>query len=306
MTAWRLVCDAGGTNVRVGRSSGGTVAYVRVLPSAAGLDIAMLLANYVGEFEDRAELEGAAIAAAGPVQDEAVELTNADIVVRAAAVREALQRPVRLLNDLEAVAWALPHLPASDLQAIRDCDMPLEGSKLAINIGTGFGAALLVETRHGAHVCALEPGHMKLASAVACQPATVTARRSIEDVLSGTALADPSIRSEVWRYAPPVARPGADLFRAARDSCEGQRFIADFSALFGQVCGDLVLATGAWGGVYISGSVAGAWAHAADIETYISAFCDKGPMSGRMMRVPTYHIVARHPALLGLARAPLF
>jgi glucokinase len=58
--------------------------------------------------------------------------------------------------------------------------------------------------------------------------------------------------------------------------------------------------------VYITGSVASAWGHVADIDAFRAAFCDKGPMSFRMTRVPVHHIVAQHPALKGLAVAPLF
>lgn len=306
MTAWRIVCDAGGTNVRFARAYAGHIDGVRAVPTSAGLDVPALLADFAATFEDRDDLEGALIAAAGPVQDAQVTLTNADVTIRAAGVRDALQRPVRVLNDLEAVAWALPHLTVSDLRTLLACDLPLAGGKLAINIGTGFGAALLLETPRGSHVCALEPGHMKLATSAACKPGTVTATRSIEDVLSGMALADPSLLHEIWDLSQGAGIETSDLFSSAGATAVHQRFTADFSALFGQVCGDLVLATGAWAGVYITGSVASAWGHVAAIDAFRAAFCDKGPMSVRMARVPVHHIVAQHPALKGLAVAPLF
>lgn len=306
MTAWRIVCDAGGTNVRVARASARHIGDVRAVPTSEGLDVAALLADFASTFEDRDDLEGALVAAAGPVQDGDVMLTNADVTIRAAAVRDAVQRPVRIMNDLEAVAWALPHLTVADLRTLLACDMPLAGGKIAINIGTGFGAALLLETPRGPHVCALEPGHMKLATSAACKPGTVTATRSIEDVLSGMALANTALLHEIWGVPQAAEMETRNLFSSARTSVERQRFIADFSALFGQVCGDLVLATGAWASVYITGSVASAWGQVANIEAFQKAFCDKGPMSVRMARVPVHHITAGHPALIGLAVAPLF
>ncbi len=306
MTAWRIVCDAGGTNVRYARASAGRIQDVRALPTSTGLDIPALLAHFAATFEDREHLEGAVIAAAGPVQDAEVTLTNADVTIRAAGAREALHRPVVVMNDLEAVAWALPHLTLADLRTLLACDMPLTGGKLALNIGTGFGAALLVETPRGLHVCALEPGHMKIATLAACKASPPAATLSIEEVLSGKALADPQMLHEIWGLRQAAVFDSRHLFSAARASAEHQRFISGFSALFGQVCGDLVLATGAWAGVYLTGSVATAWSHAADIEAFRAAFCDKGPMSARMVRVPVHLIVAEHPALRGLAAAPLF
>ena len=303
MNSWRIVCDAGGTNVRMARCEASRLGHVRVVPTSAGLDIAALLSGYATTFPDREALAGAMIAAAGPVMDEHVKLTNADVTIHAAAVRETLQRPVRVLNDLEAVAWALPHLTGADVRAICACEMPLAGPKLAINIGTGFGASLQIETPHGAHVCALEPGHMKLAAAGL--PGEVTARLSIEDVLSGLALRDSATAAHFWRWNG-ARHAGAELFSRAHESDDGRRFILAFSALFGQVCGDLVLATGAWGGVYTTGSVAAAWARGGDVEAFRAAFCDKGPMSTRMARVPVQHITLGHPALMGLGSAPLY
>jgi glucokinase len=278
---------------------------LRCVPTSPGLDIAALLADFADGSGEMSDLAGAAIAAAGPVLDDAVKLTNADVTIEGAAVRDVLHKPVRIMNDLEAVAWALPHLTKADTRTLLDCDMPLKGSTLAINIGTGFGAALLVETRQGAHVCALEPGHMKLATAAAFSPGILTARLSIEDVLSGKALTNPAVLAEFWGWQQGRDSSGAGLFANARESIDGQRFIDDFSAIFGQVCGDLVLATGGWGGVYMTGSVANAWAHAANIDKFRSAFCDKGPMLARMVRVPVHHITLGWPVLLGLAAVPV-
>ena len=215
MTSWRIVCDAGGTNVRMARCEAGRLDHVRIVHTSPGLDIAALLSGYAATFSDREALAGAMIAAAGPVMDEHVKLTNADVTIHASSVREALHRPVRVLNDLEAVAWALPHLTGADIRAISACEMPLAGSKLAVNIGTGFGASLLIDTPHGAHVCALEPGHMKLAAAGL--PGEITATLSIEEVLSGLALSDSATVAQFWRWSGArEAGTGSVLSRARK------------------------------------------------------------------------------------------
>ncbi len=303
MTAWRIVCDVGGTNVRLARSEG--VAQLRgliVRPTAALVALEDEISAYARQWDDPEDLEGAAIAAAGPVEDGTVELTNANLEISAHKICDALGKPVRLVNDLAAVAWALPHLARADLIAVCAVDLPLAGPRLVINIGTGFGAAVLMETRGGLHVLSCEPGHMKLASGLENCSAGVGVTASIEDVFSGRALMDRERLREVWRLEGDVT---ADVFGGGANTNHRRRFLSDFSALLGQVCGDLVLATGAWGGVYLCGSVLSGWVGVANREAFQSRFRDKGPMSARMKRVGVNHIAASHPSLLGLAAVPL-
>jgi glucokinase len=75
--------------------------------------------------------------------------------------------------------------------------------------------------------------------------------------------------------------------------------------MLGAVCGNLVLATGAWGGVYLCGSVVKAWLNAGATVPFHTAMCAKGAMCARMARVPVYEIAARYPALTGLSRITL-
>ena len=51
--------------------------------------------------------------------------------------------PVVLVNDLEAVAAALPHLADDDLTTLGTVApvRPERRTMLAVNVGTGFGAA---------------------------------------------------------------------------------------------------------------------------------------------------------------------
>ena len=71
------------------------------------------------------------------------------------------------------------------------------------------------------------------------------------------------------------------------------------------IAGDLTLATSAWGGVYLCGSVATAWAAIADVGRFRAEFVRKGPMRTRMLKVPTAVIRRDNAALFGLAMIPL-
>ncbi len=296
MTPWRIVCDVGGTNIRIARAdTERQIIDTIVRPTRECTSLAAFLRDYADRVGSTDSLEGVAIAAAGPVEDGGVALTNRPLVISAADVSAAFgDRTVRLLNDLEAVAWSLPSLQPEQVSSVRAPDAPLSGPRLVVNVGTGFGAALLVATGKSWQSVACEPGHMKLAGALAAADGTLLADGSIEDTISGLALA----------RAETVARLGTDATAAPGTIYSRHAFNRNFSALLGQICGDLVLACGAWGGVYFCGSVAAEWLRQPDLPAFLAAFEAKGPMAPRMARVRISQILAPHPALIGLAALP--
>jgi glucokinase len=92
--------------------------------------------------------------------------------------------------------------------------------------------------------------------------------------------------------------------RCARDdaACEAIRL---FTIWLGRVCGDLVLATTSWGGVFLTGGLVESWRMVADMDLFRAAFTDKGKMSTHMQRVATVLVRRQNVALLGLARATI-
>jgi glucokinase len=307
MTGWRIVCDAGGTNLRCARSHGPSqLSDAQVIASEERTGIADVLMSYASRFPDAENLQGAAIAAAGPIEDGCVRLTNRDMVIDRAHVSRALGgKPVALLNDLEAAALALPALKEGEMDGLIARANPLNGPRLVINVGTGFGGALLVRTRAGWHAVACEPGHMTLALP-ASEAANLSDPVSVEDVISGLTLSDKVRRQRLWSFAGkfPSTQVG-DLFAVRETDESADSFVLAFSRLLGQVCGDLVLACGAWGGVHLCGSVASAWSRAGGIRAFQGAFESKGPMTSRMQRVDVNLITAKTPVLTGLCQVPL-
>ncbi len=310
MTAWRIVCDIGGTHIRTARCEGNAPpASVAVSPTRDCEDLVALLLDYARSFDDIEALDGIAVAAAGPVEVGRVQLTNAPLLIDEAQLRAAFGGgpQVRIVNDLEAVAWSLPYLSEAQATAIRTPQNALPGNLLVVNVGTGFGASMLVQTRDGWHAIGCEPGHMKLASSISRPANAICVKTSIEDVLSGLALRDGAALS---RFGAPgkilaIETENRDRFSALAASPEGREIVGRISSLLGQICGDLVLACGAWGGVYVCGGVADALLKHVDPADFISAFDAKGPMSPRMARVKVQQIVEPYPALIGLGAMPL-
>ena len=124
---------------------------------------------------------------------------------------------------------------------------------------------------------------------------------SVEDVLSGSGLVQAYERLSGGR-----AQNASDVFaEAAREEGAAYEAVALFTDILGRVAGDLALATCAWGGVYLCGSVATAWAGVADIARFRGEFTRKGPMQARMRKVPTGVIRRDIAALYGLAMMPI-
>lgn len=296
MTSWRLLADIGGTNLRMARASDhGRLSDVVSTPLADSASILDELEKFA-DGSGRSSLAGLAIAAAGPVEGRHVALTNRQLIVDADAISAAFGGvPVSLFNDLQAVALALPWLASSDLRSILGPSDALAGPRLAINVGTGFGASLLAPAGGGWHAIACEPGHMTLLDGLPAAGFDVRLSATVEDLISGKTLNDPVASARYWNR--PLPASGRDAF-GPQDSAS---FVTDFSALLGHVCGNLVLACGAWGGVYLIGSVAKQWCAHADVKAFLAGFQLKGPMTSRMSRVPVYEICAPHPALTGLA-----
>lgn len=309
MKARRIVADVGGTNSRFGISAGpGDLGEVRVYPTSGEASFTDALATYVADIGARAApswCRSVSIAAAGPVDAGLVRLTNAAWSISAREVSLFLGGvPVSLVNDLEAVGLLLPHLQPTDVASIGGVEnAALTGNRIAVNVGTGFGAATAVRAGEGRWaVAAGEAGHMSLALASVEEAAILGSGATIEDFVSGAGVV--RLHAAHLQEAKSEAGRSADaVFAAVGHDPAAARTAVMLSRLLGRITGDLVLATAAWDGAFLCGSVARAWLRVADIAAFRSAFESKGPMHDRMARVPTFLINQPEPALMGLTYA---
>ena len=307
MAGWRLVADVGGTHVRFARAvEGGRLVDRTEGDTVRHADFAEALGAYLETVGAAGPCAEASIAAAGPVAGGAVRLTNGTWTIRRDAVSRRLGGvPVHLFNDLQAAALGIPWLEAADLLAVVAPEAPAaEGARLAVNVGTGFGAATLVPAPGGWASLAAEPGHMTFGATtegeLALRRDARPPVRSVEDALSGGGLVG------LCRFyaGPGAAAPATSreiLARAADDAAAG-RAVEAFTALLGRVAGDLVLAAGAWAGVYLFGGVVEGWHATADTRLFAAHFTDKGKMSARMAAVPVHVVTNEAAPLIGLAR----
>jgi glucokinase len=215
------------------------------------------------------------------------------------------------VNDFAALAFAAEVLQPKDLRAVGP-DIPgLAGGTITIlGPGTGFGVACLA--RHGdrAVPMATEGGHMGFAPSDDAEVAALQALRkqigrvSVERILSGRGLEN--LYRALEQIAGREARPleAAEITAGAAKGDTGCRAaLTMFCSIFGAVAGDLALAHGARGGVYIAGGIAEKIETFLDQSPFRARFEDKGRLSPFVKAIPTKLIVNPDVALLGAARA---
>lgn len=285
----RLIADIGGTNARFALAGPDGLRDVQILSVAAFPDFAPALAAYV---DGRGAVDSAAIAAAGPRDGNSVRLTNAPWLIEAGAASRALGgAPVRVLNDLEAVALGLPALAAGEAEPIAPGSVQPGAPMLAANIGTGFGAAVAVPAGRGWIALGTEAGHMSLTPATPGEESLLRGLRSVEDAFSGPGYARV--------FGARVQEGGETVHPVGIEAGGEDRRL--YSRIFGRVVGDLVLATGSWGGVWLCGGVVTDFGRIFDVDEFLRAFRRKGKMSERMQRVPVSRITIDAPAFRSLA-----
>lgn len=307
MSGRRLVADAGGTNVRFALTdAAGNIEQLQTYLAADFPRFMDALGAYLGTLGEPSNLDAGVIAAAGPIDDGRVKLTNNDWTIDCGETSAVLSgAPVMLVNDLEAVAAALPYLDASDLDpiGIPAFKQPKTHTMLAVNVGTGFGAASALRRDGKWWTHPSEAGHMTLGTLKTGEINPWPEDASIESLMSGQGVADlyRRLATAARRTVEPTV-DAADVFARASNDPIAARTVEIFTAMFGRVAGDLVLATAAWGGVYLCGSVALGWSAVADAKKFRDEFTRKGAMQARMQQVPTAAIRHENVSLFGLAK----
>lgn len=258
---------------------------------------------------------------AGPVIGGRARITNLSWQLDAAKLAGALGLgAVHLLNDLEAVAWAVPELIAGDTVALNPGARVTGGALAVIAPGTGLGEAFLTWDGSRHHPFPSEGGHADFAPAAEHETELLSHLRgrfghvSVERVCSGPGIVN------IYEYlracgaapeAPEVARRLAEEPDAPPVITEaGLRerdpdplsaaTLALFAGILGAEAGNLALKVFAAGGVYVAGGVARHLLPVLRRGDFMRAFVRKGRMSDMMTGMPV-HVVVRPAAILGAA-----
>jgi len=305
VSGWRLVSDVGGSNARFARAAGGVLHDRRTYSVRDYPSFYDAFHRYLSETGGKEGCASAVVGIAGPIDDGRGKLTNAPWSADAREIARLLDgAPSTVVNDLQAVALSLPYLAEQDVASLGMAVRANGGRRtmLALNVGTGFGAAALVPAGEGWIANGCEPGHMTLGAVDVEQLAVIEGIPTVEDLLSGRGVKELYARvARLKRAEPRQDWSGADIFRNAPMDAVAAETVRHFTLLLGRIAGDLALATGAWGGVYLCGSVVDGWAEVGDVAQFREAFEAKGPMSDRMPGVFSGIIIPDDAPLIGLA-----
>lgn len=308
---YSLVADIGGTNTRVALAEGTRLLAetVRRYRNADYPGLETVLRDFLAA-EGNVDCTGACVAVAGPVRDGVGTLTNLDWTMDCDTLARAAQaETVALLNDLQAQGHALGHIAPENLrQIIPTPDHSPQAACIVIGVGTGFNAAPVYSTPAGKLVTPSEAGHanmpirteaeLRLAQFVE----TAHGFPGIEDVLSGRGLE--RIYAWLGHEADDASEAkAADIVAAYEAGTDARAAEAArmFVRILGTVCGNLALIHLPFGGMFLSGGVARAFAPHLNALGFDAAFRDKGRFAGFMSNFGVTCIEDDFAALAGCA-----
>lgn len=315
-----LIGDIGGTNARfaIVPDREAPLEVFHPVPTGDFPDIETAVEESVYAYSKHRP-RAAVIDVAGPIVGDAVDLTNADWVIRPHDMIARLGLvDVALLNDFEALALALTALQPEDIVKIGGGEPSPTGAKVAIGPGTGLGVGALVNAGGAAGLWVPVPGeggHVALGPAAADEFALwpnvepENERISAEVLLSGRGIvalyrAVAKTEGEAPSYTTP-----AEVTKAALEKADplAVRTLTLYARLLGRLAGDMALVFMARGGAYIGGGIPPRVLPFLKEGEFRRAFEEKAPHQAVMKTIPAYVIVAENPALKGLAafaRAP--
>jgi glucokinase len=244
-------------------------------------------------------IESACFGVAGPVVDETVKVTNVPWFVDARRVATALGiARVALLNDLEALAHAVPALRESETHVLQEGEALRGGNIGLIAAGTGLGQALLHNIDGHFVPSASEAGHADFAARTEREIALTRdltgryGRADVEHVVSGRGLVNIHrvAHHEPCAAAVDLSSPDAP---AAISTAALERRCAE--------SGNLALRAVSTGGLYIGGGIAPKILPSLTAGAFMRAFLAKPPLDSMLRAMPVRVILNAESGLLGAA-----
>jgi glucokinase len=253
----------------------------------------------------------AVVAVAGPIEHGSVHMTNLDWKISEDSLRRAGGfRSAKLINDFTAQALAAPRLSPKDLRQVGPLPTSGEGDLAILGPGTGFGVAGMAR-RHGVETpLTTEGGHIAFAPTDEIEIEILRSlvkqfgRVSVERILSGPGMEDLhlSLAEAEGRKVDPL--PAKRITERAIEGCVDSLATVDrFCAILGSTAGDIALALGARGGVFIAGGIAPRIIDLLEAGPFRARFEAKGRFVDYMQAIPTHVILHPHTALIGAAVA---
>lgn len=320
-----LAGDIGGTKTVLAlvaeTGAGARVVAEAVFPSREYATLETVVAAFRAAHP--APVRRAAFSVAGPVIGGHAHITNLPWRLDEGCLATAIGvEQVLLVNDLQATAYAIPHLGSEQVTELLHGEADPDGVRAVIAVGTGLGEALLVPDPAGFLALPSEGGHADFAPRNALQRRLLARLQrehdhvSYERVCSGMGIATlyRFLAERATEPPPPwlAARlaAGGDVTPAIVDGGTNperacpvcRRTLRLLASILGAEAGNAALHSLATGGVYLGGGIPPRILSILRGRAFREGFLRKGPMSRLMARIPVYVILEPRAALLGAAR----
>ena len=265
------------------------------------------------------KIDAACFGIAGPVIQNRCQTTNLPWVVDGATLAKQFDIPtVRLLNDLEAMAYGILLLRPDEVEILNAGTPPAQNQALAlIAAGTGLGESILFWNGSRYQPMPSEGGHADFAPNNDDEIELLRHLRShylhvsYERVLSGSGLhaiydyVRDSKKNEPTWLAEQI-KAGDPAAAIAEAGLKGQADIAKqaldlFASIYGAEAGNLALKGMTLNGVYVGGGIAPKLLVKLKDGTFMKAFTNKGRYKRLMTSIPVKIVMNQKTALLGAA-----
>jgi glucokinase len=271
---------------------------------------------------DRPVLQGAAFGVAGPVVNGRCVTTNLPWVLDEIDLAARLACPVKLLNDLEAAAIGMLHLPAEHRVALSGVRREKNGMSAVIAAGTGLGEALLFWDGARYQVQPTEGGHCSFAPNTPDDDALLVYLReklgghvSVERVLSGPGLFNiwcflrdtgrgvmqPGVRQAIETATDPSAEIASRALADTDAVCVCA--LAMFCRIYGAEAGNLALKCMATSGILVGGGIAPKILPFLQRGEFMQGFLDKGRFRALLESIPVEVVLEPRAPLIGAAHS---
>jgi len=281
-----------------------------------------LIKNFINNFH--LDIKKGVIAVAGPVLNDKVTKTSSNLpweIDRLELINELGIPDLLLINDLEAVARAVPILGKDEFYTLNKGIEKKNGTLAIIAPGTGLGEAFMIWDGKKYKSCISEGAHVnfgprnvtetELLNFIANSHGHVT----YELICSGIGI--PNIY-EFLKEKKGIQEPDwlSDLMKqtdnktqviihSAMENERPNKLVVEtiklFVSVLGAETGNLVLKTMASGGVFLAGGIPGKILTFLDSKDFLKAYSDKGIMTEMMLDVPIQVITNSKTAILGAA-----
>jgi glucokinase len=319
-----LAGDIGGTKTVLALYSGQDIldpVREETLPNHNFESLSAIIKQFLAE--ETTIPQTACFGVAGPVRHRQADLTNLPWHISAPDIEDTFGWPVRLLNDLQAIAYAIPHLASNDLLTLNKGDADPTGPIAVIAPGTGLGEAFLTWNGRSYQPSASEGGHVSFGPTTPLQIELLAYLQprlghiSYERVCSGVGI--PNIYAFLrnsGRYDEP------DWLRQKLNAADDKTPVIVNTALaqkapiceavldlfveiLGSEAGNLALQMMASGGVYVGGGIPPRILSHLQNGRFMRHFIDKPPHSD-LLQDTAVHVI-RNPkvALYGAAYAAI-